>query len=87
MKISIDIDLTPEEFRRTLGLPDVTELQREVVEQFRKQMAAGAEGYDPLTLMQPYLSSGLNSMEAMQKSFFNMMTQQTGTAGNNNKDK
>lgn len=78
MKISIDIDLTPEEFRRTMGLPDVSEIQKEIVEQFRKQIAAGAEGYDPMTLMQPYLSSGINSMEAMQKSFFNMMMQQTG---------
>lgn len=78
MKISIDIDLTPEEFRKTLGLPDITELQKEVVEQFRKQMAAGAEGYDPMSLMKPYLSSGMNSMEAMQKSFFNMMMQQNG---------
>ena len=85
MKISIDIDLTPEEFRRTMGLPDVTELQKEVVEQFRKQMVAGAEGYDPMSLMQPYLNSGLNSMEAMQKSFFNMMMQQTGKTGDKDK--
>ena len=78
MKISIDIDLTPEEFRRTMGLPDVSEIQKEMVEQFRKQMVAGAEGYDPMTLMQPYLNSGISSMEAMQKSFFNMMMQQSG---------
>jgi len=77
MKISIDVDLTPDEFRKTLGLPDISELQKEVVEQFRKQMAAGAEGYDPMSLMKPYLSSGMNSMEAMQKSFFNMMMQQS----------
>lgn len=85
MKVTIDIDLTPEEFRRTMGLPDVSELQKEVVDQFRKQMAAGAEGYDPLTLMQPYLNSGLNSMEAMQKSFYNLMMQQYGQE--NSKDK
>jgi len=78
VKISIDIDLTPEEFRRTMGLPDVSEIQKEMVEQFRKQMVAGAEGYDPMTLMQPYLNSGISSMEAMQKSFFNMMMQQSG---------
>ena len=77
MKISIDVDLTPDEFRKTLGLPDISELQKEVVEQFRNQMAAGAEGYDPMSLIKPYLGSGLNSMEAMQKSFFNMMMQQS----------
>lgn len=78
MKIRVDVDLTPEEFRRMIGLPDVSELQKEMVEQFRQQMLSGAEGYDPLTLMKPYLSSGLHSMEAMQKSIFNMMMQQYG---------
>lgn len=74
MKISVDIDLTPEEFRRTLGLPDVSDIQKEMVEQFKQQMLNGAEGYDPMTLMQPYLNSGLNSMESMQKAFFSMMS-------------
>ncbi len=88
MKISIDIDLTPEEFRRSMGLPDVTELQKEMVEQFRQQMLSGAEGYDPMTLMKPYLNTGINSMEAIQKSFFNMMMQQNGSSENKNpKDK
>ena len=80
MKITVDVDLTPEEFRRTLGLPDVSELQKEMVEAFRQQMMSGADGYDPMTLMKPYLNSGLNSMEAMQKSFFNMMMQQYGSS-------
>lgn len=76
MKISIDIDLTPDEFRRTVGLPDISELQKEMVDEFRKRMMAGAEGYDPMTLMKPYLNSGASSIEAMQKSFFNMLMKQ-----------
>ncbi len=86
MKISVDIDLSADEFRHLLGLPDVTELQKEMVEQFRQQMLAGAEGYDPMTLMKPYLSSGANSMEAMQKSFFNLMMKNY-SSGESSKDK
>jgi hypothetical protein len=85
MKISVDVDLTPEEFRRTLGLPDVSEIQKEMVEQFRQQMLSGAEGYDPMSLMKPYLNSGLTSMEAMQKSFFNMMMSGGSTETDKNK--
>lgn len=74
MKIRVDVDLTPEEFRSLLGLPDVSEIQKEMVDQFKQQMLNGAEGYDPLSLMKPYLHSGLSSMESFQKVFFNAMS-------------
>ena len=67
MKINIEIDLTPEEFRRLMGWPDVRGFQDELLEQFRKQMQAGAEGYDPLSLMKPYLSQAAGTMDTFQK--------------------
>lgn len=75
MKFTVNVDMTPEELRRVLGLPDVSALQGEMIDKVREQMAAGAEGYDPLTLLKPYLSSGLGSMEALQKMLFTMMSQ------------
>ena len=44
MKVSIDIDCTPEEARRFLGLPDLTEAHRAYVERMK---AAAAEGAGP----------------------------------------
>jgi hypothetical protein len=38
-------------------------------------MEAGAEGYDPLTLLKPYLNGGIGSMETFQKLLFNMLNQ------------
>jgi len=67
MKINVEMDITPEEFRALMGWPDVQEFQREMFEQIRAQMQAGVEGYDPLTLMKPYLAQSLQSMEALQK--------------------
>lgn len=75
MNFKIDIEMTPEELRRVLGLPDVSALQQEMIDKVREQMAAGAEGYDPLTLLKPYLNSGIGSMEALQKLLFGMMGQ------------
>ena len=75
MKFTINVDMTPEELRRVLGLPDVSALQEEMIEKVREQMMAGTEGYDPLTLLKPYLTSGLGSMEALQKMLFTMMSQ------------
>ena len=60
MKIHVEFDLTPEEFRRALGLPDVAAFQQALLEQVHKQMEAGVEGYDPLSLLQPFLQSGFS---------------------------
>lgn len=75
MNFRIDIEMTPEELRRALGLPDVAGLQQEMIARVREQMDAGAEGYDPLTLLKPYLNNGIGSMEAFQKLLFSMMNQ------------
>lgn len=78
MHFKIDIEMTPDELRRTLGLPDVAELQQDMIARVREQMEAGVEGYDPLTLLKPYLTNGIGSMESFQKLLFSMMNQYGG---------
>jgi hypothetical protein len=70
MNVKIDIDISPEEVRRLVGLPDVEAFQRQLMEDIRARMASGAEGYDPLKLFQPYLSSTMASWDM----FRNMMS-------------
>ena len=36
MKVNVDIDMSPEELRKLLGLPDVEPLQREMMEKLRR---------------------------------------------------
>jgi len=72
MKISID--MTPEEMRTLMGWPDVQGLQQEMIDKIREQMNAGAEGYDPLSLMQPFFAQSASSMESFQKMFGNLMS-------------
>ncbi|WP_227368732.1 hypothetical protein [Halomonas sp. M20] len=59
MKINVEFDLTPAEFRESLGLPDVEAFQRNMMDRIQKQMEAGVEGYDPWSLMQPFMQAGL----------------------------
>jgi len=72
MKISID--MTPEEMRKLMGWPDVQGLQEEMIDKIREQMNAGAEGYDPLSLMQPFFAQSANSMESFQKMVAGIMS-------------
>ena len=67
MKVNVDIDMSPEELRRLLGLPDVEPLQREMLEKLRKSVIDGVDGYDPVKIMQPYLTGTLASWDFLQK--------------------
>lgn len=67
MKVTVDVDITPEELRKLFGLPDVEGFQRQLMEDMRERIAAGAEGYEPAKLFQPYINSTLASWDIFQK--------------------
>lgn len=88
MKINVEFDLTPDEFRQSLGLPDVEAFQKSLMENIQQQMESGVEGYDPMSLMQPFLkqpmmqqglSQGLANFGTYQQMMLDML-KQAGTA-------
>lgn len=80
MKINFDIDATPQELRTFFGLPDVETLQKEMMDQIRKKMLDGVEGFDILSIMKPMLPEHLLSMSSLQKSFWDAFTKTSGDA-------
>ena len=78
MKITIDVDCTPEEARAFLGLPDVAAMQAAVMEELRERMSAGLEAMDPETLMKTWMPLGLQGLEQAQKTFWSQMSQAAG---------
>lgn len=76
MKVNVTFDMTPEEFRRLMGWPDVQQLQQEVFSQMMEKMKAGEEGYDPMSLYQPLFSQSMDTMNRFQKMMFDSMTGQ-----------
>ncbi len=59
MKISIDVDITPEELRRFIGLPNVEKLQQEMVKHAQAYLKeSGQSQYKELvtTAMQPMMA-------------------------------
>ena len=67
MKVTLDVDITPEEVRKLFGLPDVEGFHRQLMDDVRERMAAGGEGYDPLKLFQPYLTGSMAGWDAFQR--------------------
>ncbi|MEK9711408.1 MAG: DUF6489 family protein [Thalassolituus sp.] len=73
MKVNVTFDMTPEEFRRLLGLPDVQQFQSELFSQMMEKMKSGEEGYDPMSLYQPFMEHGMNAVTEFQKTMMTMM--------------
>jgi len=44
MKVTVNVDCTPEEARRFLGLPDLTKVHEAYVEKMQKAVSEGAPG-------------------------------------------
>ncbi|WP_447928499.1 MULTISPECIES: hypothetical protein [unclassified Vreelandella] len=90
MKINVEFDLTPEEFRQSLGLPDVEAFQQHLLDSIQRQMESGVEGYDPMSLMRPFLqqpmmqqglSQGLAHFGTYQQMMLDMLKQAGSAAG------
>lgn len=83
MKITVDV--SPEEMRKLLGWPDVQEVQEQAMKHILEQMNAGAEGYDPMSLMKPFFSQSATSMEQIQKSMADILTGFTNKSADSGK--
>ena len=52
MKFSVDVECTPEEARRFMGLPDVTPLNEGLVAEMKKRMEQNMALMSPDTMVQ-----------------------------------
>lgn len=81
MRIKIDIDCTPEEARRVLGLPDIAPMQEAMIAEIQQRMRDYLAAMDPDALLKTWLPAGLESVEQMQKAFWSQMMGAGGKKG------
>ena len=81
MKISFDIDCTPEEARRFLGLPDVTPVNEAFVEELAKRAGDMAQEMDAGKLMEQWMSAGVQGLGDIQKAFMEQFAKAQGEKG------
>ncbi len=80
MKITIEVDCSPEEARAFLGLPEVAPMQAAAMEDLSQRLRAGLESMDPETLMKTWMPLGLQGLEQAQKMFWSQMGEAAGGA-------
>jgi hypothetical protein len=85
MKVNIELDMTPEEARAFMGLPDVAPLQQQMLEEMRARMRAAFDAGDPEAMMKawmPFLGnnagSGAETFQKFQKYFWDSATRAAG---------
>jgi hypothetical protein len=69
MKMHIEIDMTPEEARAFMGLPDVVPMQQKMMEEMQARMKAAFDTGDPQALMQAWMPFFGGSMGGGAKAF------------------
>ena len=67
MKMTIEVDCSPEEARRFLGLPDVTALNEQVVDEMQKRVSANMALISPDEMMKNWMSFGAGAQEQFRK--------------------
>lgn len=74
MKVTINIDCTPEEARTFLGLPDVKGFQDEVMRQMQEKLTKGLTPEDMEKFMNSWSPLAGQGWENMQKLFWGAAT-------------
>jgi Family of unknown function (DUF6489) len=69
MKITMNVDCTPEEARAFLGLPDVRPMQEQLLRDLQERMSKSLQAMDPETMMKTWLPATLKGFEQMQEMF------------------
>ncbi len=72
MKVTIEIDCTPDEARQFFGLPDVKPMQAALMSRMETQMIEAAERFSPDAVLRTWMSlapGGEGFRDAMDKFF------------------
>jgi len=67
MKMTIEVDCTPEEARRFMGLPDVSGLNDHLVSEMTKRIDANIQMLSPEEFMKNWMSVGAGAQEQFRK--------------------
>jgi Family of unknown function (DUF6489) len=70
MKVTVEVDCTPEEARRFLGLPDVVPMQQAAMEKLQQRMESAVEASTPEAVLKAWMPMAPDQMQqALAKLF------------------
>ncbi len=86
MKITIDIDMTPDEARKLMGMPDLEPLQQAMMKRLEEKMHEALEEMSqPDYLFKRFFPIGVQGMEQFSRMTQEVMEKATQQAGSGRK--
>lgn len=67
MKIKVEFELTPQEFRESLGLPNISALQDEALAMLRDRITSNVENLDLAEIVESWFSQGIAASRKVQE--------------------
>lgn len=81
MKVTVNVECTPEEARVFLGLPDVQPMQAALMADLERRLKANFQAMDPEAMMKTWFPASVAGAEQLQKMFWAQLQQtMTGVA-------
>ena len=75
MKVHIEMDMTPEEARAFMGLPDVQPIQQKMMDEMQARMRAALDANDQEGMMRAWLPlGGADTFQKFQKAMWDSAT-------------
>ena len=74
MKVTINIDCTPEEARAFMGLPDVVPFQNAMLDDMKDRIQKAAASMEPEAMLKTFFPMQSEGMAEMQKAFWSQFT-------------
>ncbi len=73
MKFNFDIECTPAEARRFIGLPDVAPMQEKMMKELEDRMADNIRSLSPEEMVKTWMPATMQGFGEMQKIFWSQM--------------
>jgi len=79
MKVTVEIECTPDEARQFMGLPDVKPMQAALMARMEAQMSEAADRFSPDALLRSWMSLMPGTPEGMRDVFTRLFQAGTGS--------
>lgn len=86
LKFNIEVECTPDEARRFLGLPEVAQMQERLIEEMEAQLKETIRTMDGKAMLEQWLPVGLKGVEQFQ-SFWTQLAAAAAGVQRNRKDR
>ena len=73
MKFNFDIECTPEEARRFIGLPDIAPMQERMMKELENKMQENLRNLTPEEMVKTWMPATIQGFGEMQKMFWQRM--------------